>query len=153
MKKKLVKWLPVILWMIVIFIFSSENGIKSGENNKFVIDLLKHIGINLDKDLGGNANFIVRKFAHMTEYFILFLLVYRAINEKFSFIKTLIFSLIFVFLYASSDEYHQSFIPGRGPSVRDVMIDTSGGTIALLATVLATRKKRYDWRKSIFKKR
>lgn len=142
MKKKLLKWLPILIWMVVIFVFSSQNGNQSGNNNRLVIDLLKHIGINLDKILGGNSNFYVRKASHMTEYFILFMLVYRAINEKCTLIKGLILSLLFVFLYASSDEFHQSFVPGRSSSFRDVMIDTCGGGIALLVTVAVRRKNK-----------
>lgn len=137
MKKKIIRWLPVIIWMIVIFIFSSQNGSESGNNNRFVIEFLRHIGLNLDKILGSNSDFYVRKLAHMTEYFILFMFIYRALNKDFNFNKSAAFSIIIVFLYASSDEYHQSFVPGRGPSFRDVLIDTCGGIIAFLTIMMA----------------
>lgn len=153
MKNKLLKWLPVLLWMIVIFGFSCQNGNQSGHNNRFVIDLLKHLGVNLDNTLGVNSNFYVRKAAHMTEYFILFILVYRAINEKFTIIKGLIFSLIFVFLYACTDEFHQSFIPERTASFRDVMIDTCGGGLGLLITFAVKHKKKFDPMKKLFAKK
>lgn len=142
MKKKYFKWICVLIWMLVIFLFSSQNGSSSNNNNRFVIDLLKSIGINLDVIMGGIDDFIIRKLAHMTEYFILFSLLYNAVSEKFSLYKALTLSLVLTFIYASSDEFHQSFIPGRGPSFRDVMIDTGGGSIALCLLLLKNKLKR-----------
>ena len=132
MKKKWIKWMLVLIWMIVIFWFSGQKGQQSSHNNRFVVDIFKYVGINLDILLGGKDNYIIRKLAHMTEYFILYQLVYNAIYERFRFSKTLVLSLIFTFLYACSDEYHQSFVPDRSPSFIDVLIDTGGGTIALM---------------------
>ena len=48
-------------------------------------------------------------------------------------------ALIYVFFYAASDEIHQAFVPNRGPAVRDVMIDTSGGIFAMLVYYLRTK--------------
>jgi VanZ family protein len=141
LKKKLFKWILVILWMVVIFVFSSQNGKASSHNNRFVVDLLKNIGINLDVLLGSIDDYIIRKLAHMTEYFILFNLVYNAIYDNYKFIKSLIITLTFTFIYASSDEFHQSFTPGRGPSFHDVLIDTGGGGLALILKVIRYRLK------------
>lgn len=132
MNKKKIKWILVIAWMIVIFIFSSQSGDVSDENSKFVMYIFNLLGINLDSLLGTLANFIVRKLAHFTEYFILYMLLYNALKESFDFKKALLFSLAGVFIYACSDEFHQSFVPDRGPSFRDVLIDTSGGFFALI---------------------
>ncbi len=136
MKRKNIKWLLVVVWMIVIFVFSSMNGNSSDEKSKFVIYIFNLLGLNLDGIFGTLADFIVRKCAHFTEYFILYMLLYNALKENFSFKKALLFSIIGVFLYASSDEFHQSFVPGRGPSFRDVCIDTSGGLLALVILYL-----------------
>lgn len=136
MKKKKLKWLLVIMWMVVIFIFSSQPGNISDENSKFVINVFNLLGLDLNSTFGDLANFIVRKGAHFTEYFILYMLLYNALVESFSFKKALSFSIIGVFLYASSDEFHQSFVPGRGPAFRDVLVDTSGGAAALITIYL-----------------
>lgn len=136
MKKKWLRWSLVLIWMIVIFMFSNQNGNQSNQNNRFIVDILKSIGFNLDTIMGSADNYIIRKLAHMTEYFILFNLIYNAIYEDYKFVKALIVGLIFTFIYASSDEFHQSFIPGRGPSFHDVMIDTGGGSIALFLKVI-----------------
>lgn len=150
MKSKKLKWLLVIAWMVVIFIFSSQPGDVSDENSKFVMYIFNLIGLDLNSFFGDLANFIVRKGAHFTEYFILYMLLYNALKESFSFKKALIFSIIGVFLYASSDEYHQSFVPGRGPSFRDVLVDTSGGILAMILSSIFyhLQKKSLSFKKS-----
>jgi VanZ family protein len=142
MKKQKVKWLLVIAWMAIIFIFSSQPGDTSEETSQFVIYIFNLLGLDLNSVFGSLASFAVRKGAHFTEYFILYMFLYNALKESFSFKKALLFSLLGVFLYASSDEFHQSFVPGRGPAFRDVLIDTSGGLLALVVTLILNIKKQ-----------
>lgn len=142
MKRKNIKWLLVVAWMIVIFIFSSQPGDMSDKNSKLVIYLFNLLGLNLNTILGDLANFIVRKLAHFTVYFVLFMLLYSALKEKFIFKEALIYSIIVVFLYACSDEFHQSFVPGRGPSIKDVFIDTSGGLLGIIILLMTNVKRR-----------
>ncbi|MGH4121368.1 MAG: VanZ family protein [Clostridium sp.] len=143
MKKKHMNWILVIGWMILIFMFSSQPGEVSSENNKFVIYIFKFIGLDLNSILGTLSDFIVRKAAHFTEYFILYILLYRAINTKKNWgFKVFIWILLMVFLYACSDEFHQAFVPGRGPAFRDVMVDTGGGLTAFLVMYICVTLKK-----------
>jgi VanZ family protein len=41
-------------------------------------------------------------------------------------------TILFVFLYAATDEFHQSYVPTRTPLVSDVFIDTAGGVLGLI---------------------
>jgi len=133
MKKKHIKWIWVIGWMILIFIFSSQPGDISNENNKFVVYVFNLLGLNLNSIFGTMSDFIVRKAAHFTEYFILYILLYRAMNtKKNADIKIFIGAILVVFLYACSDELHQAFVPGRVCAFRDVLVDTCGGLTAFL---------------------
>lgn len=133
MKKKQIEWILVIGWMLLIFIFSSQAGEVSSENNKFVIYIFNLFGLDLNSIFGTLSDFIVRKAAHFTEYFILYVLLYRAVNtKKNASIKVFVRVLLIVFLYACSDELHQAFVPGRGPAFRDVLVDTCGGLTAFL---------------------
>jgi VanZ family protein len=133
MKRKYINWILVVGWMILIFMFSSQAGEVSTENNKFVIYVFDLIGLDLNGIFGTLSDFIVRKAAHFTEYFILYVLLYRAINRKENLnIKVFIWAILIVFLYACSDEFHQAFVPGRGPAFRDVLVDTCGGLTAFL---------------------
>ena len=137
-----IKWLLWITWLIVIFVFSQLPGDASEEQSKFVIYIFNLLGLNLNSYLGDLANFAVRKGAHFTEYFILYVLTLNLFKTYMNKRRAWNLSLIFVFLYACSDEVHQIFIPGRGPAFRDVLIDTSGGALAYIVTsFIASRKK------------
>jgi len=100
-------WLPVFLWCAVIFFLSGIPYLGTG---------------------WGLWDFILRKFAHITEYFILTLLLYRAFKGSFSlpYFYLIIFTFNLAFLYAVSDEIHQLFVFGRSGNPGDVMIDTLG---------------------------
>jgi VanZ family protein len=140
--KKVVRWMLLIAWMVVIFLFSQQSGEVSSEQSRLVVYVFNLAGINLDSALGDLSTFIVRKVAHFTEYLILGLLAYNALREEAKLNKSLILSVIIVFLYASSDEFHQSFIPGRGPAFRDVLIDTTGGLAGIIGVYIRKHAKR-----------
>lgn len=74
------------------------------------------------------------------EYAILYWLTYRAINENRS-RKNWVGPLIFIVLYAISDEFHQSFVPGRRARATDVGIDTVGALIVSQIIRKIPRKK------------
>jgi len=76
----------------------------------------------------GWQDFIFRKTAHFTEYFILFVLFFRANSTTFK-IKPksiILWSLALTILYALSDEYHQTFVSGRTGKIFDISIDAIG---------------------------
>jgi len=110
MFRKFTKYIPVVIWMVLIFWISSVPDLPSNK-----VDVL---------------DFIFKKSAHFIEYTILFLLWYRALGVKNPF-KAIVFSLI----YAFSDEIHQLFVPGRTGNLRDVGIDFSGMLIAAILIV------------------
>ena len=89
---------------------------------------------------------LFRKCGHLTEYAILALLVWRAIhgvakNKDFTWKwDEAGLTLAIVFCYAATDEFHQIFVPTRTPLVSDVMIDTSGGAVALILLWLVRTK-------------
>lgn len=130
--KKALRWILFLGWMIFIFYMSHQPGDKSSEQSRFVLYVFNLLGLKLDTYFGELATLIIRKGAHFTEYFILFILTYNVISLYVVERKARLYSVIFVFLYACSDEFHQSFIPGRGPAFKDVMIDTSGGLLGYL---------------------
>jgi VanZ family protein len=104
---KLIKlWLPVIAWASLIFYLSSIPNLKT----------------NLGFD------FILRKIAHVIEYFIFTFLVYRAFQGSFKMgiFQLFIYPATLSFLYAASDEFHQLFVPTRQASSWDLLIDSIG---------------------------
>ena len=77
-------------------------------------------------------DFAVKKSAHVFVYAILAVLNYRALLlENVAKNKAAFYSVLISFLYGVTDEIHQSFIPGREPKTRDVIIDTFGATVTI----------------------
>jgi VanZ family protein len=77
-------------------------------------------------------DFIIKKSAHVIEYGVLAIALYRALKQTKDSRLAGIYTLIFCMLYAMSDEFHQSFTPGRDPTVRDIIFDTIGASLAIL---------------------
>lgn len=136
------RWSLVVIWMIIIFVFSNDPGEVSDNKTGLVIQVLSSIGIDLNSAFGELASFILRKSAHFIEYFILYILAYNAMRTSVSFKKSLFLSLIITFVYASSDEFHQTFVPGREGRLRDVLIDTSGGVFGMIVLYISSYTRR-----------
>lgn len=140
-RKRVFKWILLLTWMGVIFYMSHQPGDVSSNQSNFILELFNTLGISLDSYFGELATLLIRKAAHFTEYCILFILSYNVIKYYFNINTAKWYSLLFVFLYACSDEFHQYFIPGRGPAFTDVLIDTSGGVLGLILVYLFEKRK------------
>ena len=143
-------WWPAILWAVVIFSFST--GTFTSENtSRVIIPALRWLFPHAMPETLDLIHHVIRKSAHFTEYFIFSLLLLHALRagrRDFGMRWALIVILI-VAGYAALDEFHQSFVPGRGPAVSDVMLDTTGGAAAQLLVALAVlwrgvRKQRQE---------
>jgi len=86
---------------------------------------------------------VIRKCGHFTEYFILSLLLLRGIRAGRRDVRIVwaLAAIAIVACYASLDEFHQIFVPGRTPAVADVLLDTIGGICAQIAFALFMSKK------------
>ena len=132
-----IAWALCAGWMALIFAMSAMPGDVSGAQSSTVVRILiaVHEALFGHAELSAQAlstlEFLVRKAAHMTEYAVLALLWAHALRlsgAKHPARLALLVSLG----YAASDEFHQSFVGGRGPSPVDVMIDTTGAALALM---------------------
>lgn len=200
-------WLPVIAWMLVIFILSSQPAdqsiVLSGSVTRFIADWLNQIAAFIEYftraqgtivfmagilllihlletqeeqprlfgikkrwiivatgiflvlaislflfvDFVHNTSFayagrLMRKSAHFIAYLILGFLVSHAMKNEVSPAsawKRRVASLMLCVAYAISDEFHQIFVPGRGPLVKDVFIDGSGAALGILLYVGARK--------------
>jgi VanZ family protein len=111
---------------------SNQPGDISTRQSDFVVKIFIKLGIDLNGSLGELATLLIRKIAHFSEYFILGVFTMNLFNYYFKDKSQNMYSLIFIFFYASLDEVHQHFIPGRSMAFRDVIIDTLGGLIGIL---------------------
>jgi VanZ family protein len=121
-------WLPAVAWAGMIFLFSTE--IFSSSNTSHALGSLSWLLPHLPHEMIASIHVALRKIGHGAEYFVLSVLVLRALQndsgEKNG-LRHGAMTLVVVFLYALSDEWHQSFVPSREASLGDVMIDVLGG--------------------------
>ena len=135
--KKYFSWTIVILWMLFIFYFSHQpvtisNDLSLSITGKIVETIEKVLpstGIGFEMD---HVNHVVRKNAHFLIFLILGVITASALSvmgmkgrRKFG------LALLLCILYAIIDESHQHFIEGRGPQVKDVLIDSAGALVGI----------------------
>ena len=140
----IVSGIAVIIWMIVIFIFSAMTGEESGNlSSGLVHALLKNIPFLAESEI---AHLVVRKLAHMTEYAIFCLLIIN-LEKQIGFkirLKHILIGIFISCIYAMTDEYHQSFVNERSGNIIDVGIDTLGAAIAGIAVLIVSRFKNKE---------
>ena len=143
---KPLSFLPALAIMYIIYSFSGQTGEESGNLSYEVSVKIVEIGNQvLDKGLqdweisevAASIEYPVRKLAHMSEYFIL------AVAVSFPFyvyglrgFPLMVVAGLICVGFAAGDEYHQSFVDGRGPSLRDVGIDSIGAFFGIMVVKL-----------------
>lgn len=128
----------------IIFGFSSQNGEQSGGISRKVTETILKVSSNYNKleeeekeVVLHRTESIIRKIAHFSIYtvvgcLLMGLLSTYKLKDKWRMIMTIVIGI----LYAISDEFHQSFSPGRSPKVTDVYIDTLGVLLGILLILL-----------------
>lgn len=120
--KKYLSILLVILWMSFIFIMSSYDSNESSQQSGLIVGIITNIFNISNKDI---LSLIIRKLAHFTEYLILGFLTINMLNKN-DISKKYLISILICIIYATSDEIHQIFVPGRAYQIRDILIDSIG---------------------------
>lgn len=149
--KKIVSWIKVIMVLVVmgcIFYLSSQTATTSRAlSNKVVVHLEEYIEAAAWLVPGISEAYLkqptvwTRKLAHLIIYMVLGLVSYQALPRKWSAKKRIGWAIGMCFLYAITDELHQSFVPGRGPQARDVLIDTIGSSVGVAVSYMVKNKK------------
>lgn len=148
--KSLLKyWLPLLVWMTVIFSASSDR-LSFQHSSRIVAPLVRWLFPHLSDRAVHGVVLAVRKCAHLTEYAVLALLLWRALHQPPApgvsawHWSEAGLALGLVALYAASDEVHQAFVPSRQASVWDVLLDTAGAALGLLClwAIGRLRKRR-----------
>ena len=131
--KKIISFIVLILWMIVIFSFSSADANKStGTSDKVITTMIEikdkitnNETPNNEKEIiVKNSSFYIRKIAHITEYLILGFLMFNLLKQYS--VTNIYYAIGLSILYSCTDEFHQLFISGRSGSIRDILIDFIG---------------------------
>ena len=132
--KRVICFILLIIWMIIVFTFSEQSGQKSGSTSRTVtikivniITAFKECSNEEKIELVENIHPVIRKLAHYTLYTIGGILIINYIEKlKYSKKQEEIYSILIGFFYATSDEIHQHFVPNRSMQIKDICIDTLG---------------------------
>lgn len=134
------------VWMVIVFCNSLDYG-SATHTGAIIATILHWFGITLSPAGFERLHFLIRKMGHITEYAVLALLTLRAlrilrpmpIDVRWSWPMAAV-ALGISAAYGATDEVHQLFVPSRGPSVHDVLIDTCGAAIGLTLAFLYLRR-------------
>ena len=138
----LLYWLPVIVWMALIFTGSTDLG-STAHSSRILGPILQFLFPSLPRETRNEIIVVLRKCGHVSEYAVLALLVWRARRARLSREvrpwrwRDAGIALLITVLYAATDEFHQTFVPTREGCVRDVVIDSSGAMMGLFILWLA----------------
>lgn len=150
MKKNVLRIILILLLLgtfYIIFGFSSQDGEKSGSLSRRITEKIATLIPQIQKEneiekenIMNTMESIIRKMAHFSIYTVVGLLLMSLVStynikEK----NRLIITLTAGIIYASSDEIHQSFVPGRSPMITDVVIDTMGVILGILLIILGKK--------------
>jgi VanZ family protein len=143
-------WWPALIWAVAISGFST-GAFTTDNTSYFIIPILRFFLPHAAPETLDFLHHIIRKCGHLTEYFILSMLILRGIRagEKGMHVRWALVTILIIAGYAALDEYHQSFVPGRTAAVGDVLIDTSCGIAAQIVASLfvllgKAREKRHE---------
>lgn len=139
--KKVVLWLLVCFLICTLYILSGQEGAVSHKLSREVVKkastlielpwILKHYNLELNV----SYNFILRKTAHFSIFFLLAVLLYWAVKSLVrKYIKTL--TLACCIFFAGFDELHQMFAAGRTARLTDIIIDILGAICGLLLVIV-----------------
>lgn len=140
-KKRLFYGLLIIMWCFIIFYFSNTNANDSSNMSMGIVKMFINLiypkfdllNVQRRNEILSIIHLLIRKLAHMTEFGILYFLIFQFIT---TYKKLYILPLFFTIVYAAFDEIHQLFIEGRSGNIADIMIDSIGAIIMLCIVYL-----------------
>ena len=140
--KKIILITLILLWMVIIFIFSSQVSDKSsnisGNTIRIILNklqLTQNMNEQQINEMVENLQTPMRKIAHFSIYTVggvLVMVFFSKLNITSK--KKIIYSLVFCAIYAVLDELHQYFVPGRSCEIRYVLIDSTGSLLGILVS-------------------
>lgn len=137
--KRILRLLPCLLLLIIIFRFSSADAEESSQTSATLAESLVEMAhLRVSPEVLDAINGFVRKTAHFAEYALLAVLCFygsTSWNIRPRYLRYLGVQG-FCTLYAASDEIHQYFVPGRWCQLGDVILDSAGAAAGLLLCFL-----------------
>ncbi len=131
-KKRVILLVILILYAAMIFIFSHQSDVASQASSNVVTGALSEVvtDVSTNEYDFNFLSYIVRKIAHIIIYAGFSLILFLNIREYKKDLKLVsLLTVLGTFLYACTDEFHQTFIKGRTGQFSDVLLDTASGLI------------------------
>jgi VanZ family protein len=137
-------WWPAIVWAIIISVFSTDF-FSPEHTGSLILPIIRWLYPSISKEGLEFVHHLIRKSAHFIEYFVFFMLLYHGIRATRRDPRPWHWSwaLVAWFIAASYsvlDEIHQIFVPSRGPSPWDSLLDSTGALVALLVLFALYRR-------------
>jgi len=125
-----ISWVAVAICMGIIFCLSAQNGEESSDlSGSFVMIILNFLGLFVDEG-------ILRIIAHCLEFMGLSVLTFNAVYTTWQLKLTPVIAFAGTVFYAITDEFHQIFVPGRAFQLTDILIDSTGALIGVIASLI-----------------
>jgi VanZ family protein len=137
-------WWPVAAWAAAIFWFSSGD-FSTANTGRVVLPLLHWLFPAASAGALAEMHFLIRKCGHLTEYFLFSFLLLRGFRAGRPEVRLrwALLAIAIVAAYATLDEWHQSFVPGRGGlELSDVALDTASAAACQAIVALFARRRR-----------
>jgi VanZ family protein len=127
-------WILVALWAGLIS-GASTDALSSAHTSRIILPLLHWLLPHAAESTLESIHYLIRKSGHFFEYFVFSLLLVRAIRLPRSGwkLRWALLALLIAAAYSGLDEWHQSFVPSRGASPWDCLLDTTAATTAQVA--------------------
>src|SRR5258705_1972958 len=144
-------WLPVLGWLVVTFI-GSTNVMSVEQTSRFIVPFLLWLKPEMTQQNTWVIIVFMRHCAHVGEYAVLAFLMWRALRWGISASMRMRMPTLYAVvllgcaLFAASDEFHQTFVKSRTPSVRDVLLDVTGALLGLLIGASFARRHLRNFR-------
>ena len=124
-------WLPAVICACLISGLSTDT-FSSEHTSVIIIPMLRWLFPHASRDSIELMHGLIRKMAHLTEYFIFSILLMHGLRgeDRGWKLRWAIWAVVIAAGYASFDEFHQSFVPSRTASPWDALLDTLGASAA-----------------------
>ncbi len=133
-------WLPVLIWLGIMFVGSTDL-MSAEQTSRFLVPFLRWLKPDIATETLAQIHFYVRKLGHISEYAILAMLLWRAVRSatNLRMKKSIVFVAVWLAcgIFAASDEFHQTFIASRTATSSDVLVDICGATIGLAICLMS----------------
>lgn len=148
--KKIIYLVLVLIWMLTVFLFSSQNGEESqstsGKITRVIVEIFTYnsnITESEKLELIEKIDYYIRKLAHFSIYALGGILIYNYINTyNINRKKVVLISILIGVIYAISDESHQYFTVGRSARILDIFIDSFGIVTGVIIISIVKKVKR-----------